>query len=91
LSFCSHAFADCTPLVKNDDTCAIKVFSPIVHCKNNGDFVEIPINTLDIPKKEALQNAIIAECNVYFATTKDPRPVPAGFDGESIVTFKLTK
>jgi hypothetical protein len=91
LAFSINAFADCTPLVKHDDTCAIKVFMPMLHCKNTGEQIQIPVTTMDIKNPEALQNAIIAECNAYFATTKDPRRVPAGYDNQSIVTFKLTK
>lgn len=50
--FCSHAFAsDCTPLVKNDEACVIKVFIPALHCKNNGEEIQIPTNTLEIKKQ----------------------------------------
>ena len=93
MAFSINAFAtDCTPLVKGDDTCAIKVFIPMLHCKNNGDSLEIPVNTLDIPNKTTLQNSIIATCNEYFQATTYKRTVPAPFDGaDSIVVFKLTK
>lgn len=79
IAFSSNAaFADtCTPKVKNDDTCVIKVFEPIIHCKNNGDQIVIPVRTLEIGNKESLQNSVIAACNTYFQTTTYKRTVPA--------------